>query len=234
MENKKIDSMELTDLLRRAIITGEYKPRQRLVEKDLAEKYAVSRTPVREAIKHLEALGLVTLERYKGAVVADIDPHVILEMQVVRANLEGLASNLAAPLLTQEQLDLLADYEQTMEAAAASGDIQQFSAYNEMFHMLIFQNCGNKFLYDTILQILKRSWHEPCSSWKALGDVAVVVRGHQRILTALQERDAVKAQQAAEQHVYDALAMNVERRKSELDYDPFILPFRDGSLKSMN
>ena len=85
---KKTDSLELADLLRRSIINGEYKPRERLVETELARKFSVSRTPVREALKHLEALGMVKMERYKGAMVADISQQEIKEMLYVRANLE--------------------------------------------------------------------------------------------------------------------------------------------------
>ena len=208
MEKKLNESSELVDLLRRAIITGELKPRERLIETALAEKYHVSRTPVREAIKHLEALGLVTLERYKGAVVADINLDEIREMQIVRANLEGLAASLAATRLEDEDLIRLEAFEREMEYAARDGDIQQFSAYNENFHQLFYWGSGNRYLYNTILGLLKRSWHEPSTSWKGLGDVPLTIQGHKRILAALQERNPEKARAAAEQHILDAVNLH--------------------------
>lgn len=205
--NKK-DSLELADLLRRAIICGEYKPRERLVENELAQKYAVSRTPVREALKHLEALGLVKMERYKGAMVADINPREIKEMHVVRAGLEGMSAGLACEHVTPEDLATLRGYEEDMERAVETNDIQAFSTANERFHMLIFDKSGNQFLRDMILNLLKRSWHEPSTSWKGLGDVPLTMAGHRRILQAMESRNARDARDAAEQHILDAIAVN--------------------------
>ena len=133
---KKTDSLELADLLRRAIINGEYKPRERLVEMELAQKYSVSRTPVREALKHLEALGLVKMERYKGAMVADISQKEIREMLYVRATLEGMAAGLACTNMKQSDLQQLASYQAAMEKAVSDGNVKQFSANNEQFHQL--------------------------------------------------------------------------------------------------
>lgn len=205
LAKKHNESSELADLIRRSIICGELKPRERLTEMALAEKYNVSRTPVREALKHLEALGLVTLERYKGATVADIDLDEIREMHIVRADLEGLAAFLAAPRLSDEELVLMDTYQREMELAVQAKDIQLFSEYNELFHNLFYRGSGNRFLYDSIQNILKLSWHTPCTSWRGLGDVPLTMRGHQRILAALKDRDAERARVMAEQHLLDAL-----------------------------
>lgn len=205
---KKTDSLELADLLRRAIINGEYKPRERLVEMELAQKYSVSRTPVREALKHLEALGLVKMERYKGAMVADISQQEIREMLYVRATLEGMAAGLACTNMTQEDLQLLASYQAAMEQAVADDDVTRFSANNERFHYLIFEKSGNHYLYDTITQLLKRSWHEPSTSWKGLGDIPLTLEGHRRILKAIADRDVAEARAASEKHILDAIAIN--------------------------
>lgn len=227
MEKKLNEGSELVDLLRRAILMGELKPRERLIETALAEKYNVSRTPVREAIKHLEALGLVTLERYKGAVVADINLDEVREMQVVRANLEGLAAFLAATRLEDEDLIRLEAFVREMEYAAQEGDIQQFYAYNENFHQLFYWGSGNRYLYNTILGLLKRSWHEPSTSWKGLGDVSQTIEGHKRILEALKERDPEKARAAAEQHILDAVRMHGREDREKGRYFSFLTPFQD-------
>lgn len=202
------DSFELVDLLRRAILTGEFKPRERLIETELAEKYHVSRTPVREAIKHLEALGLVKREKYKGAVVVDINPNEIREMLIVRAHLEGLAASLAATRLTPEELTRLSYFEEEMERAYRDNNIQLFSAYNESFHQIYYWGSGNRYLYNTILNLLKHTWHEPTTSWKGLGDVPLTIQGHKNILRALRERDPEKARIAAQQHTLDAVYHN--------------------------
>lgn len=205
---KKKDGLELVDLLRRAIISGEYKPRERLVENELAQKYAVSRTPVREALKHLEALGLVKMERYKGAMVADINPREIKGMHIVRAGLEGMATGLACEHMTPEDVAALRQYEQDMDRAVEKDDIQAFSEANELFHLLIFEKNGNQFLRDMILNLLKRSWYEPSTSWKGLGDVPLIMEGHRHMLKVLENHDVQAARDAAEKHIMDAIAVN--------------------------
>ena len=69
----KYSEGELVDYIRRAILAGKYKPREHLVEKELSDYYHVSRTPIREALRQLETMGLVVREKHKGAMVADID-----------------------------------------------------------------------------------------------------------------------------------------------------------------
>lgn len=211
-------------MLRRAILTGEYKPRERLIETELAEKYHVSRTPVREAIKHLEALGLIKREKYKGAVVVDINPNEIREMQIVRADLEGLAASLAATRLTAEDLTRLTYFEDEMERAYQEGNIQLFSACNDNFHQLFFWGSGNRFLYNTINSLLKRSWHEPTASWKGLGNASLTIQGHRKILRAFQERNPEKARLAAQQHTLDAVYYyDVQHQSEETFSDPNLL-----------
>ena len=226
MKKQANESSELVDLLRRAIISGELKPRERLVETALAEKYHVSRTPVREAIKHLEALGLVTLERYKGAVVADIDQDQIREIQVVRGALEGLAAALAAEELRDEDFLRLEAYQREMEMAARSRDIRLFSDYNERFHSLIYDGCGNRFLAETIRSLLKSAWHAPGTSWRGLGDVGLILTGHRQILTALREREPEKARKAAESHIVDAIRTHELRSPAADGTLPDIFFFR--------
>lgn len=101
---------ELVDYIRREILAGKYKPREHLVEKELSDRYHVSRTPIREALTQLEAMGLVVREKHKGAMVADIDLKTIHEMQQVRACLEGMIARLAANRLVEEDLAILERY----------------------------------------------------------------------------------------------------------------------------
>lgn len=209
------------------IITGVLKPGEKIIDSELAKRFNVSRTPVREAIKHLEALGLVTLERYKGAVVADIDLGLIREMQIVRASLEGLAAALAADSLKDEDFLRLEAFQREMEYAARSRDIRLFSEYNERFHDLIYEGSGNRFLLDTIRNLLKSSWHEPGTSWKGLGDVSLIMVGHKQILSGLRERDPDKARQAAERHILDAIRVHdLQRSGSGVGEIPDIFFFR--------
>ena len=114
---------EIAELLRDAIISGEYKPRERLIEAELSQRYNVSRTPVREAIRNLAAAGLVTVEPYKGAVVADLDVDEIREIYTVRVALEGLATRLAAARVPEEALQQLAALEEELDNVALAMEL---------------------------------------------------------------------------------------------------------------
>ena len=91
------------DTLREAIIVGELKPGQRLMEVQLAEKMGVSRTPVREAIRKLELEGLVEMLPRKGAHVAELSVKDIMDVLEVRATLDGLATSLSATRITDDE-----------------------------------------------------------------------------------------------------------------------------------
>ena len=92
--------------LREAILEGELKPGQRLMEVQLAEQLGVSRTPVREAIRKLELEGLVIMLPRKGAYVANMSLKDIIDVLEIRASLEGLAASLAAQRMSSDDIDL--------------------------------------------------------------------------------------------------------------------------------
>ena len=83
-------SEEIAQTLRDEIIAGVYKPRERLIEEELSEKFFVSRTPIREALKQLESAGLVQIEPYKGAFISDIDLEEIRNIYDLRCVLESV------------------------------------------------------------------------------------------------------------------------------------------------
>ena len=85
-------SEEIAETLRDEIIAGIYKPKQRLIEEELSEKFFVSRTPIREALKQLEAAGLVTIEPYKGAFISDVDLEEIRNIYELRCVLEAFVT----------------------------------------------------------------------------------------------------------------------------------------------
>lgn len=216
-------SSELVDAIRRDILTGELKPRERLVETALAQKYQVSRTPVREAIKQLEALGLVKLERYKGAVVADVDSTEVREMLFVRAGLEGMAAALAAARFTDEGLAQMRQHLDEMAQAAQARNIELFSIANEAFHTLTYIESGNHFLTELMHDILNRTWHERAASWHSIGDVERNMAEHQRIYQALEAHDPELACREAEQHAINAILLQDERRRQREEAAAFSL-----------
>ena len=201
----KYSEGELVDYIRRAILAGKYKPREHLVEEELSSLYHVSRTPIREALRQLETMGLVVREKHKGAMVADIDLKTIHEMQQVRACLEGMTARLAAARIGGEDLAIFEKFVVKMEQATQELDIEEYTRNNNAFHAHISSCCGNDYLVDSLQGILQKTVHRPCRTWEGLGNVAHTNQSHREILGALQARDLLKAQQAATQHVLDAL-----------------------------
>ncbi|MCI6376366.1 MAG: GntR family transcriptional regulator [Clostridiales bacterium] len=209
---------ELVDYIRREILAGKYKPREHLVEKELSDRYHVSRTPIREALTQLEAMGLVVREKHKGAMVADIDLKTIHEMQQVRACLEGMIARLAANRLVEEDLAILERYVSKMEQAAADLDIDEYTRNNNAFHSYLSNCCGNSYLVESHRSIMQKTVHRPCRTWEGLGNVQRTNQSHRGILAALQRRDPIEAQEAATQHVLDAL----ETQKNFLSMSSFL------------
>ena len=137
--------------------------------------------------------------------VADIDLKTIHEMQDVRACLEGMIARLAAQRIGLEDLSILEKFVIKMEQATLELDIEEYTRNNNAFHTHIASCCGNDYLVDSLHAILKKTIHRPCRTWEGLGDVEHTNRCHREILEALKTHEALRAQEAATQHVLNAL-----------------------------
>lgn len=142
--------------LRERILSGVYGPGFRVVIDALAHEFSVSALPVREAIRRLEAEGLVTYRPNAGAQVAPADPGQFAEEMTVLAVLEGYASALAAPLLDAAALLELSSIIDSMEDAMAQVDSLEFGRLNQAFHGRIFAACPNTSLVATLRDVGRR------------------------------------------------------------------------------
>ena len=131
-------------LLREAILRGDYKPGQRLPQKELTKKLGMSPTPIREALRILEAQGLLERVPYKGAYVAEASPDESEEISVIRSALEGLATRLAVPNLTGEDIADLESLMEEMEEAWQQMSLGRVRRINYRFHSLIYQKAGSQ------------------------------------------------------------------------------------------
>ena len=132
--------------IRERIMTVDLKPGQRLVERDLAADLAVSRIPLREALRMLAAEGLILLIPGKGALVAPFGPEDVTHLFDVREVLESLAAQLAATRATAESIKPLNDCLDQSRAAIAAGDTQGIAAANAAFHAEVVALAGNPLL----------------------------------------------------------------------------------------
>lgn len=127
-----------------AIIAGRLKPRQRLVEDEIAREFSVSRSPVREALRGLERDGLVSMTPGRGACVAELTAEDVDDVYAVRARLGGLLFALATPRLTPEAVDRLAAIVEVMERVIADRDVQRYFQLDLEFEDVLIAACPNR------------------------------------------------------------------------------------------
>jgi DNA-binding GntR family transcriptional regulator len=142
--------------LRERILSGAYSPGFRLVIDTLAEELGVSTLPIREAIRRLEAEGLVVFRPNAGAQVAPADPALFEEMVTSLAVLEGYATALAAPELSESDIDRLEEFNRQMVACMDQLDVLGFGRANREFHFLIYERCPNAYIVELLRDTERR------------------------------------------------------------------------------
>ncbi len=151
--NERI-AFRLLDAIEQDIATGVLAPGARLDEVTLAERYGVSRTPVREALHQLAASGLVVIRPRRGAVVATVGPQQLYEMFEVMAEMEAMCARLAARRVTAGMRAALVEAHTACARAVGSPDA--YYEANEAFHQEIYRASGNGFLEEQCLALQKR------------------------------------------------------------------------------
>lgn len=199
------DSREGPDayaLILEAIDQGVLGPGARLREVDLAARFGVSRTPIREALKQLETQGVVTHEPRRGAVVAELDYDALHELYAVREVMEGLAARLAARHAASEEITLLQDMVRSDQALI--NDPGALAQANRRFHRQIHRASHNRYLHQ-MLQAMRRSLVLLSGSTLALqGRGQASLEEHAEIVEAISRREEDAADAAARRHISNA------------------------------
>lgn len=187
------------EYLRRKISRGEIRPGQRLQQDLVGKELGVSSTPVREALRRLEAEGLVTYLPNKGVTAREVNPDRVHETFQLRELLEAFSTRIATPRLTKEDLKLLSALQQDMRASRKAEDMTTLTATNDQWHMIIHRAAGSELLRQMIATLWRAS---PWDTLWAIHDRPVAaVREHQRILEALRARDPLAAERAMAEHI---------------------------------
>jgi DNA-binding GntR family transcriptional regulator len=222
---------KLAAALQARVLSGELPSGTRLRQEALAEEFGVSRTPVREALRTLHASGIVELRPNRVALVRGLSPREIRHAYEVRAELEGLAAELAAQRIRHEQLDTLHHaqrefrlaLERTVAARADGGEspaeeIARWGRANDLFHQVIQEAAGNDVLVQTLMR-LHRSFPRDLSSTVLRESTTLLkenVREHEAVLDAIERRDAEDARRLMVQHVRHAgnlVTLRAEQRQ---------------------
>ena len=136
-------------LLRRDIAAGTFRPGERIMEKALAGRLGISRTPIREALLRLETEGVVVCNSRRSYNVRVLTVEDVREIYETLGILEGSAATAVAERLTPDDLQDLRHYNRKMTAAAGEADLQAFGEWNRRFHEVFLQRLGNRTLWDT-------------------------------------------------------------------------------------
>ena len=188
--------------LRQAIITGDLAPTSHLIEPELARQLNVSRTPLREAIRQLEAEGFVTTVPRVGCFVSEITPQDVEDLYAIRTVIEGLAARQAAEnpeSAKREVLDnILADL------AKRTGDYRQYHEISGRFHDIIVELSGNRRLQGIYHSLAQHVSRMRTLSLAVRGRPEISLRGHRRIATAILRGRGAEAERAMRAHIETA------------------------------
>ncbi|MGB3146401.1 MAG: GntR family transcriptional regulator [Paracoccaceae bacterium] len=189
------------DLILEAIEQGLYRPGDRLVELELAERFGVSRTPVREALQRLETQTMLVRDG-RSLIVATLDHNQLAELYVVRAELEGLAARLAAKHASPEEVRVLRDLVEADRAHLA--DPAAMSRANKRFHKLVHLASHNRHLVQQLDLVHRSMALLATTSLAAPGRSEVALAEHAAIVQAIAAGDGEAASVALKSHISKA------------------------------
>ncbi len=195
---------QVVEKLRQALIDGQFAPGARLTERELCDLLGVSRTLVREALRQLEAEGLIENVPYRGPTVAAISAEEARELYEIRAVLEGWAAQRCAENATDKDLAELSAMVDQLAAAEQRGQMQKVLDILDAFHEKLLQAAGNQMLTAYLQSLRSRLRRLRGISLRQPGRANRSVEEKRILLEALKQRDGNKARKAREQHVLTA------------------------------
>jgi DNA-binding GntR family transcriptional regulator len=194
--------------LREALQSGALKPGQRIMELEVADSLAVSRTPVREALRRLESEGMLRLEPRMGLVVASISRQAMLELYVMREVLEGTAARLCARHASEPEIIELEEL--VRREARLQGRYAELSRHNRLFHDAVHRGAHNRYLQKSLAAV-NDTMHLLGPSQMLLASRAEQAQSeHAELFEQIRNRDADAAEAAARRHIRSAQQLRVQ------------------------
>ena len=196
------------DTLFAAIQDGTLKPGGRLREVELADWIGISRTPIREALGRLEGEGLIARDPHRGMIVAQLDPAMVTELYYMREVLEGTAAGLAARHATDAEIATLREI---ANRDRGEKDPALLAHNNRRFHDALYRAAHNRYLVKT-LNTLRQSMALLGQTTLAMpGRSATALEEHEKLIRAIEKRDAEAAAKAARDHIRAAYSARMKR-----------------------
>lgn len=180
-------SNQACEFIRDKIISGEYKEGERLVETKVAKELGISQSPVREALRELEVMGLIEIKPYSGCFVQSVNEKKLQQIYELRDILESVAAKEGVANLTEESLEKMNAIFEKMKTAAAEGDKSALARYDVEFHSVIVEAADNT--------ILERMWKlVGAQQWTAMTinlhkDILYFPDSHKKLLECAEHHD---------------------------------------------
>lgn len=195
-----VTGARVADELRAEILRGAYPPGTRLRQEALAARYGASRVPVREALRLLEADGLVTTVANAGAWIATLSLDECVELYQVRERIEPLLLRYSLPHLDDPAVHRLAELADQMQASA---DLEQFLALDREFHLGSYAGAATSFLGPTVERLWNTTQHYRRAFTQLMDDAnhRIVHDEHHMLVAAIAERDSEEAERVLLGHI---------------------------------
>lgn len=206
------------ETLREAIRSGVLEAGERLMEIQIAEELGVSRTPVREATRRLEAEGLVVMIPRRGTYVADMSLRDVSDVFEIREALEALAVGLAAKRITEDEMEELERMMVEFDEVVTRGDVDRLVELDIRFHAKIYEASRNVRLVSILSNLREQMTSFRMTSMSVPGRMKKTMEEHRAIVEALGERDAKEAAKVIRFHLSEAegiLLKEAERRQQK-------------------
>ncbi len=199
---------QVVEGIREAVLSGELQPGEKLEQDKLAQRYSVSPTPVREALRQLEAEGILDYNPHRGVRVAEVNLRDVREIYLIRGTLEALATRMAVPYLHSAHLQRLEALLDQMEEVIAQGHLKKLRKLNYEFHMIIYRAPD----LPQLLYIIRNLWTK--FPWDTLnvipGRALMSVQEHRKLIAAIKEGNARLAAQLMQEHIENGAATLTE------------------------
>lgn len=183
------------------IITGQLPPGTRLYEEELTTRFSVSRTPVREALKHLAAIGLLEMRPQRGMVVSPLDLQRVTDLFEAMAELEAICARFAADRMTSDERVALRSLHEKSRHLVQNSHSEDYNEANQAFHTLIYRGSHNSVLEESAVAIRLRLAPYRSGQFHLPERLKNSFREHSKIVSAILNSDTNASEEAMREHV---------------------------------
>ena len=201
---------DVTRYLRNEIGSGKLKQGEKITERSLQQKWGISRSPIREALRILEQEGLVTILPRRGAFVSDITVDELKETIIVLATLEGLAARLALAHITEKDFKKLEQLLDKMAEEVKAFAVKEFTQTHYEFHRAFAIPCKNKLLIDLNAKLRRRHAIPKVTSYVFMRNMGVMIKSHLKIIEAMKKGNPVTVEKVVKDHLITAFKYSEE------------------------